>query len=116
MSKLKEQIELRDNIAGILEISRQSWQSNHREISQQKESHKFPRSMLFRTLSKRPILAVAAIGSIWLVGPARFGAMAIAGGGLLLRHHLTIMTLVEKVFNGSSKRPTVQPETDSSPS
>lgn len=113
MSNLKEQIELRDNIAGVLEISRQSWQRNRQEISRKEDADTFPRSALFRTLSKRPMLVAAAIGSIWLVGPARFGAMAIAGSSLVLRHHQTVMALVDKVFGGSPHRqPAVKPEMD----
>lgn len=101
MSDLREQQKLRDDIASVLELSRASWKIKKLEklnTKREKElSDDFPRSKLFKTVTAHPYLTVGSLLSAWLITPARFGALAVAGASLLLRHRQTVLTFVEHI-------------------
>lgn len=102
MTDLKTQEQLRDNIAGILELSRASWKTKPEKQSRSYESDEFfPRSVIFRTIGRHPLLIAAALGSVWYLGATRFGAMAVAGGSLLMRHHLSILPVAQKILSAN---------------
>lgn len=103
MSDLKNQEQLRDSIKNMLELSRASWKP-HRQTSgnDEGESDKsFPRSMLFKTLYKHPLVSAATVASIWYFGPARFGAMAVAGVSLFMRHRISIMPIAQHLISSN---------------
>lgn len=101
MSDLNEREQLRDSIAGILELSRESWKKKE-EINNainDSQGKFFPRSFVFRALNDHPLLSAAAVSSVWLLGPAKFGAMAIAGASLFLRHRHSILPIAHQVMS-----------------
>lgn len=99
MSDLKEQERLRDSIAGVLELSRTSWKVQKLEkinaAMERKTNTDFPRSKLFQTITSHPYMTAIGVASVWIITPARFGALAVAGASLVLRHRKTLFTFVE---------------------
>jgi hypothetical protein len=103
MSNLKNQEKLRDNIAGILELSRASWklqQSAHSE-SATKDSSVYPRSLLFKMLNKHPLASTVTAASIWYLGPARFAAIAVAGISLFTKHRSVIIPIAQQLMTNN---------------
>lgn len=113
MSDLQNQEQLRDSIASVLELSRQSWKLKNLADDikeEERDMEPFPRSLLLKTLTKHPLASAATIASIWYFGPARFGAMTAAGIGLFIRHRASILPIAEQllsaaIFNTKSKAP-----------
>lgn len=108
MSAPNNQEQLRDDIASMLELSRASWRvaSKGRSKSGDEETDEndpetspYPRSLLFKTLSRHPLLVAAATAIIWRLGPAKFGAMAVAGAGLFIRHRFSAISIAQQVFS-----------------
>lgn len=97
MSDLKDQEQLRDSIIGMLELSRASWKTQEKtsDSGSLHDDQAFPRSMLFKTLHKHPLLAAATVASVWYLGPAKFGTMAVAGASLFMRHHIAILPIAQ---------------------
>lgn len=113
MSELKSQEQLRDDITTVLELSRSSWKSPPEPETSAAEEFStpkfFPRSMLFKTLNNHPLASAVAIGSVWYLGPARFGALAVTGASLLLRHRLALIPIAtqlasSRLFKARPKR------------
>lgn len=99
MTDLKNQEQLRDNIAGILELSRASWKAETNDSQTKANDKAFPRSILFRTLTRHPVLSATAVAYVWYLGPGKFTAMAVAGGSLIMRHHLSILPLAQRFLS-----------------
>jgi hypothetical protein len=103
MSDLKNHEQMRDDIAAILELSRASWRTDvntKKSESDQDDGH-FPQSLLFKTVTEHPILSGATLLAIGYFGAARFSAMALAGGSLLMRHHLAILPIARQLLSGN---------------
>lgn len=106
MSDLKDQEQLRDQIAGILQLSRESWKKERAADAENDESDQpFPRSFLFKALNQHPLLSATAVASVWYLGPARFGAMALAGASLFLRHKNSILPIAQQVLSAVLFKP-----------
>jgi hypothetical protein len=102
MSDLNDQEQLRDSIADILELSRESWKKeNTSNALNDDQEQPFPRSFLFKALNQHPLLSAAAVTSVWYLGPAKFGAMAVAGASLFLRHRDSILPIVQQVLSAA---------------
>lgn len=105
MSYLKDQEELRDSIAVMLELSRASWHTENpleEEGRMTEEDYSpYPRSLVFKTIYKHPMLCAAAVGAIWYFGPAKFSAMAVAGASLFLRHKASFLPLAQNLLSAS---------------
>lgn len=107
MSDIKDQEHLRDSITSMLELSRASWK-NSKETTRQDEQEDetpFPRSMLFKTLCNHPFISAATVASVWYFGPARFGAMAVAGVSLFMRHRISIMPIAQHIISTRLSKP-----------
>jgi len=123
MSAPNNQEQLRDDIASMLELSRASWrlashdrgEAEHDSEADSLDATPYPRSLLFKTLSRHPLIVAAATTIIWRLGPAKFGAMAVAGAGLFIRHRFTAITIAQQLFssplfkNPKKKRTSVNP-------
>lgn len=116
MTNLKEQEELRDSIANVLELSRASWKlrgkrkkrnvrDDNPDDDDDFDSEDFPRSIVIKTLTRYPLASIATIAAVWYIGPARFSAMAVAGASLFIRHRLSILPLAEQLITSSLFRP-----------
>lgn len=106
MSDLKDQEQLRDNIADILQLSRESWTKERASDADRDESEQpFPRSFLFKALHQHPLLSATAVASVWYLGPARFGAMALAGASLFVRHRHSILPIAQQVLSAVLFKP-----------
>lgn len=120
MSDIQNQEQLRDSIASVLELSRQSWKLKKLADDIEEEdrsSEPFPRSILLKTLTRHPLASAATIASIWYFGPARFGAMTAAGIGLFIRHRASILPIAEQllstaIFNTQTKTRSEPPPRD----
>lgn len=100
MIDLKDQELLRDNIADILQLSRESWKNEiAAEAAREESEQPFPRSFLFKALNQHPLLSATAVASVWYLGPARFGAMALAGASLFIRHKNSILPIAQQVLS-----------------
>lgn len=100
MSDLKNQEQLRDNIGEVLELSRRAWKIKKRADAIEDETEgPYPRSILFKTLSKHPAISAASLASVWLLGPARFSAMAITGISLFARYRMSILPIAQQVMS-----------------
>lgn len=103
MSDLKNQEQLRNEIGELLELSRYSWKAKNKADDKEDEADgPYPRSVLFKALGKHPALSVATLASVWLLGPARFSAMTIAGISLFARHRTAILPIVQQVMSLTS--------------
>lgn len=103
MSNLKKQEELRDDIAGILELSRASWKLRQSEYSESatKDNNVYPRSFLFKILSKHPLASTVTAASIWYLGPARFAAIAVASISLFTKHSSVIIPIAQQLMTNN---------------
>lgn len=116
MSDMKDQEQMRDTIASMLELSRDSWKTtrNQNTAIKAEDDENFPRSILFKALQQHPLLSIAAVASIWYMGPARFGAMAVAGASLFIRHRSSILPIAQQIigssiFKAKDEKPEAQP-------
>ena len=103
MSDLDARKQLRDDIASILQLSRESWgkESARETYNREREEGPFPRSILFKSLNKHPVLSAVAVASIWYLGPAKFGAMGAAAAGLFFRHRDSILPIVQQILSAA---------------
>lgn len=101
MSDLKNQEQMRDDIAAILELSRNSWRVNTDEPTPNQDEDSFPQSLLFKTVIEHPILSTGTLLALGYFGAARFSALAVAGGSLLMRHHLSILPIARRLMSGN---------------
>ncbi|ARU26981.1 hypothetical protein [Cellvibrio sp. PSBB006] len=117
MTDVKDQEHLRDTISSVLEISRASWKLKNNQEAYEEEINEgdFPRSMLLRTLTRHPLASAATAAALWYVGPARFGAMAVAGISLFMRHRMSILPLAEQLMTSSILKPRKKPTQASEP-
>lgn len=107
MSAPNNQEQLRDDIASMLELSRASWRlashdqskAGHESEADSLDATPYPRSLLFKTLGRHPLMVAAATAIVWRLGPAKFGAMAVAGTGLFIRHRFTAITIAQQLFS-----------------
>ena len=117
MTDVKDQEHLRDTISSVLEISRASWKLKNDQETYEEEMAEgnFPRSMLLKTLTRHPLAAAATTAALWYVGPARFGAMAVAGISLFMRHRMSILPLAEQLMTSQILKPRKNPSQPSTP-
>lgn len=110
MSAHNNQEQLRDDIASMLELSRASWRVNAKDRHRPRDEGSdetnsellpFPRSLLFKTISRHPLMLAAVTAIVWRLGPAKFGAMAVAGAGLFIRHRFSAMAIAQQLFSSS---------------
>lgn len=118
MNDIKKQEHLRDTIGNVLEMSRASWRLKNKRQRDEDDAEEgdFPRSMLVKTVTGHPLATVAVVAALWYIGPARFGAMAVAGASLLLRHRLSLLPLAEQLMTSNmfktKKKPIHTPAAD----
>lgn len=112
MSDIKNQEQLRDTIASVLELSRQSWKLKDTSEAAEEDlinSQPFPRSILLKTITKHPLATAATVASIWYFGPAKFGAMTAAGIGLFMRHRMSILPIAEQLLSSAIFKSSIRP-------
>ena len=117
MTDVKDQEHLRDTISSVLEISRASWKLKNDQENYEEEMNEgdFPRSMLLKTITRHPLASAATAAALWYVGPGRFGAMAVAGVSLFMRHRMSILPLAEQLMTSNILKPRKKPSQPSTP-
>lgn len=92
---------VRDDISAMLDMSRASLSANQRidreaveEGTALANGQSFPRSKLLRAVTRHPFLTAATVATVWYVGPARLGAIAVAGASALSRNGGLIAPLI----------------------
>lgn len=111
MSDLQTLERVRDDISGMLDISRASLSAQQRvdrgavaegtalangQTNGQTNGQAFPRSKLMRAVTRHPFLTAATIATVWYVGPTRLGALAAAGTAAIARNSGLITPLVHE--------------------
>ena len=119
MSDLQTLEKVRDDISGMLDISRASLSAQqrvdrgavaegtalaygqthgqtHGQTNGQTNGQAFPRSKLMRAVTRHPFLIAATIATVWYVGPTRLGALAAAGTAAIARNSGLITPLVHE--------------------
>ena len=117
MTDVKDQEHLRDTISSVLEISRTSWKLKNDQENYEEEMNEgdFPRSMLLKAITRHPLASAATVAALWYVGPGRFGAMAVAGVSLFMRHRISILPLAEQLMSSNILKPKKKPYQPSTP-
>ena len=107
MSDLQTLERVRDDISGMLDMSRAALSAQQRvdrvAVAEgtalaygQENGQLFPRSKLMRAVTRHPFLTAAAVAAVWYVGPARIGALAAAGTAAIARNSGLITPLVHE--------------------
>ena len=101
MSDLQTLERVRDDISGMLDMSRAALSAQQRVdrvavAEGAAHGQTFPRSKLMRAVTRHPFLTAATIAAVWYVGPTRLGALAAAGTAAIARNSGLITPLVHE--------------------
>lgn len=105
MSDLQTLERVRDDISGMLDMSRAALSAEQRvdrvavaegTALANGQGQTFPRSKLMRAVTRHPFLTAATVAVVWYVGPARIGALAAAGTAAIARNSGLITPLVHE--------------------